>query len=146
MKQVLYATIMGTMLFVSVNGFAEKVYTENEIKYCGWSLTCTSDDVPLTGLVKRYYENGNLEREITYKNGKKNGFSKLYDDDGVLKSMGIFQAGIAEGVYVEYGENGVLAKEINFQKGEPVLGYIYDIYGNKTPMSQDELANVKITD
>ena len=85
-------------------------------------------------------------KETTYKDGKEDGFSKLYDDDGVLKSMGIFQAGIAEGVYVEYGENGVLAKEINFQKGEPVLGYIYDIYGNKTPMSQDELANVKITD
>ena len=146
MKKILYSTIMATILFISVNGFAEKVYTESEIKSCGWSLTCTSDNVPLTGLVKRYYENGKLRGETTYKDGKEDGFSKLYDDDGVLKSMGMFQVGIAEGVYVEYGENGVLAKEINFQKGEPVLGYIYDIYGNKTPMSQDELANVKITD
>ena len=76
----------------------------------------------------------------------KEGFEKSYDEHGNLENTRFYKDGLLEGVYVEYGENGVLAKEINFQKGEPVLGYIYDIYGNKTPMSQDELANVKITD
>lgn len=117
MKQVLYATIMGTMLFVSVNGFAEKVYTESEIKSCGWSLTCTSDDVPLTGVVKRYYENGKLRGEATYKNGKKNGIVKWYHKNGNLRGEITYRDGKEEGSERWYHENGDLDYEEIYKDG-----------------------------
>ncbi|EHO78791.1 hypothetical protein HMPREF9942_00862 [Fusobacterium animalis F0419] len=35
-----------------------------------------------TGIVKDYYDNGNLENEMAFKDGKKDGISKLYYENG----------------------------------------------------------------
>jgi len=47
----------------------------------------------LRGGCKKYYENGQLEAEETYRDGKKNGPYKLYTENGQLKEEGIAKDG-----------------------------------------------------
>ena len=37
------------------------------------------------GLTITYYENGNIDEEVNYKNDKMNGEAKSYDENGKLK-------------------------------------------------------------
>ena len=42
------------------------------------------------GIIKEYYENGKLNFEGEYLNGKKNGKAKIYFDNGKLRFEGEF--------------------------------------------------------
>jgi len=44
----------------------------------------------LLDIVKVYHENGKVNEEITFKNGKKNGPMKIYDENGNLKRQSNF--------------------------------------------------------
>ena len=99
-------------------------------------------DDKLEGLKKVYYENGNLQAEINYKNGKAEGLARAYYENGNLQEEVNFKDGKEEGVAKVYHENGSLKSEINYKDGKAVSGYMYDIYGKRTKMTNAHLHNL----
>ena len=93
------------------------------------------------GLIKIYYENGNLRVEGNYKDDKLEGSIKGYYENGNLGAEGNFKDGKPEGSIKEYYENGNLKSEIFFKKGKPISGYYYDPQGNKTKIPQAYINN-----
>jgi antitoxin component YwqK of YwqJK toxin-antitoxin module len=51
------------------------------------------------GIVKEYYASGALERETSYKNGKKHGKKKEYcEETGALKKVTLYEDGESMGI------------------------------------------------
>ncbi len=63
------------------------------------------------GVSKLYNANGNLSSMITFKNGEKDGISKLYNDNGNQSSMLTYKNGKLKGTYKYYYKNGQLSSE-----------------------------------
>ena len=57
-----------------------------------------------------YHQNGQLENQGTFKNGKENGHWVAYHENGQLKTKGDFKHGKFDGHWVDYDENGVKVK------------------------------------
>ena len=74
-------------------------------------------EIPKHGIFKIYYENGQLQEETNYSNGKQNGFSKSYNKEtGKLVQECTFINDKYEGVLRKYNEdNGLIAKETNYK-------------------------------
>jgi antitoxin component YwqK of YwqJK toxin-antitoxin module len=70
------------------------------------------------GLVKESFMDGALQEEAYYKNGKKDGVTKLYNKKGVLRGEFNFENGKQEGLSKTYHTNGELFKEIMFKNGK----------------------------
>lgn len=110
-------------LFVLITSFTAnaKEYNGNEVKDCSQNaivMFCDLEGEPITGVVKGYYENGNLRAEGNFKDGKLEGLGKSYYDNGNLKA------------------------EVNFKDGKAVSGYMYDIDGEKKEMTNAHLHNM----
>ena len=110
-------------LFVLITSFTAnaKEYNGNEVKDCSQNaifMFCDLEGEPITGVVKSYYENGNLEAEGNFKDGKQEGLGKSYYDNGNLEAEGNFKDGKLEGLGKEYYENGNLKGEKNFKDGK----------------------------
>ena len=69
------------------------------------------------GLTITYYENGNIDEEVNYKNNKMNGEAKSYDENGKLNGRTIFKDNIKLEEDV-YKENEILKN--TFKNGELV--------------------------
>ncbi len=68
----------------------------------------TNVESVLNGPFRKYFGNGQLESEVFYKNGKREGLAKLYYPSGQLKAEGVFKNGKLEGAVKEYDEKGSL--------------------------------------
>ncbi len=77
---------------------------------------------------KTYYPNGKLKFEWHYKDGKREGISRLYFEGNVLaesleeskiKAEAHFKNGKLDGTTREYFESGVLKEEAHFKDGKP---------------------------
>ena len=66
---------------------------------------------------KKYYENGQLESEINFKDGKYEGQWKWYYVNGNIKKEGNFKDGKNEGLWKSYYQNGQLKSEENYKDG-----------------------------
>ena len=81
--------------------------------------TCESEEDQKVGcIVKRYYENGNLDFETQYKNDKQEGIKKWYYENGNLMEETPYKNGKYEGVVKEWYENGNILSEIPFMNGK----------------------------
>ena len=69
-----------------LNGDSIKYYEEGNIQ----SIVPYKNNL-VEGLIIRYYENGNIKEEVNYKNDKMNGESKSYDENGKLNGRTIFK-------------------------------------------------------
>ncbi|WP_104746103.1 toxin-antitoxin system YwqK family antitoxin [Helicobacter bilis] len=67
------------------------------------------------GVQKIYYGNGQLAEETPYKNSEPNGTAKKYSGDGRIVSETIYKGDGINFVEKEYYENGQLAEETPFQ-------------------------------
>ena len=158
-------------LFALITSFTAnaKEYNKNETKDCSQNaivMRCDLEGEPITGIVKSYYDNGNLGGEVNYKDGKLEGLEKRYYENGNLEVERNYKDGKKEGLYKEYYENGNLEaevnlkdgkleglskiyyengnleKEVNFKDGKAVSGYMYDIDGEKKEMTNAHLHNM----
>lgn len=107
---------MSVLLF-SLNASAENVYNESELYYSG-DILVTREDIPVTGIVKEYYDNGKLRSETEYKDGKENGVRKYYYESGNLKSETEYKDGKRNVGEKWYYENGNLKAETNYKDGK----------------------------
>ena len=72
----------------------------------------------VTGIVTQAYEDGQLEREINYKDGKKDGLYKSWDKNGQLELEVNYKDGEFAGLAKSWHSNGQLESEINWKDGE----------------------------
>ena len=67
---------------------------------------------------KRYYDNGQLERQGTYKDGKPDGPVKTYHDNGQFRTEENYKDGKEDGLWKVYDINGQLEEERTYKDGE----------------------------
>ena len=97
-----------------------------ELKFEDMSHTRKPD---LHGLVRDYYETGELMAESTYKEGKLYDVSKVYHRWGTLLFEGSFRNGLADGRSKWFTAKGQVYIEENHQNGDRLLRRIYDNEG-----------------
>lgn len=85
---------------------------------------------PINGIVKQYYENGNIWREMTIKNGKENGTEREYYENGKLHVVANVVDGKTDGLSKLYNPDEKLYMEINWKNGEMIDAKVYDENGN----------------
>lgn len=66
------------------------------------------------GVWKKYWPNGNLRSEITYKIGKPHGLYHIYYQSGKSEEQGFWDDGVNTGDFKRYYENGQLRQHFNF--------------------------------
>ena len=76
-----------------------------------------STDSP-DGPFQKYYENGQLKMEGTYKDGHKEGEFKTYFEDGKLHQEENYKDGRMDGVSRLYSRSGQLKREATYKDGE----------------------------
>ena len=105
-----------------LNGDSIKYYEEGNIQ----SIVPYKNNL-VEGLIIRYYENGNIKEEVHYKNDKMNGEAKSYDENGKLNGRTIFKDDIKLEEEV-HKENEILKN--TFKNGEVVKQDICSLNGN----------------
>ncbi|GAB4277955.1 MAG: hypothetical protein Kow0068_01330 [Marinilabiliales bacterium] len=81
------------------------------------------------GVWKGYYPNGNIKHEITFVNGRADGYAKFYYEDGKVSEEGIWKGNKWVGDYKYYHPNGKPAYEWKFNENGKRTGeqkYYYD--------------------
>ena len=71
------------------------------------------------GLKKYYHENGEIRKEVNYKDGKIDGFYITYYDNGQLESKIEIKDGLKQGLSSIYYRNGQLESKIIYKNDEP---------------------------
>jgi antitoxin component YwqK of YwqJK toxin-antitoxin module len=75
-------------------------------------------DGVLHGVVKNYYDNGNLTEETYYKDGKKHGTSKIYTESGILIEDVNYENGKLNGLAKYFDIKGVIKEKGMYAYGE----------------------------
>ena len=70
------------------------------------------------GIIKEYYESGNLMEETNYKNGKREGISRWYYETGILKGERNYKEDKLDGIIKWYYDTGSLGTEFNYKNGK----------------------------
>ena len=81
---------------------------------------CKTEADKISGcVVKEYYENGKLERETPYQNGKVEGIERWYYENGNLEGEIPYKNGKREGTAKGYDKMGNLQIEMSFLNDMP---------------------------
>jgi antitoxin component YwqK of YwqJK toxin-antitoxin module len=73
---------------------------------------------PITGVLKGYYESGEIFEDAPIKNGKPEGIVKEYYKSGELLDESTFKNGKLEGLEKHYYESGKVMNEIPYKNGK----------------------------
>ena len=65
-----------------------------------------------------FFSNGNLEYEAEYFNGKLDGASKVWLEDGTLYSISKYSNNQPHGIWKKFHSNGKLMFEVNYEYGQ----------------------------
>ncbi|MDC0157063.1 toxin-antitoxin system YwqK family antitoxin, partial [Verrucomicrobia bacterium] len=99
----------------------EKVVSANELQFIGEddeNLYLSGEDTPFTGKVEGFYENGQKEAEVNYKDGKKNGIETWWYWNGQKSWEGNLKDGKEDGLFSWWYESGVKEFEGNYKDGK----------------------------
>ncbi len=116
----------------------EKTYIVGESAFCkgleetsAESVYCIDEkDQPINGRVIEYFENGNVLREMTIRDGRENGIEREYYENGKLRVETNVINSQADGLSKLYNEDGKLYMEINWVNGNAEDIKVYDGSGN----------------
>src|SRR3989339_556527 len=70
------------------------------------------------GIIRQYYDSGNIFMETNYKNNRQDGIIKLYYENGKLMSEGYIKENKSEGISKTYNEDGLVMEESNYKNGK----------------------------
>jgi len=88
--------------------------------------SCNLDFCCCDGFVKKYYSNGKPDQTFENRNGVANGLVSLYSNDssGKLVTVSAYQEGKKNGISKTYYDNGKLYKLCSY-KNDTAIGHIY---------------------
>lgn len=69
------------------------------------------------GLIKDYYDNGNLSSEINYEKGKKQGLYRAYYEDGHLWVEGNYDDDLKNHIFTIYNQDGTMQSQTSYLMG-----------------------------
>lgn len=96
------------------------------------------DSKRLTG--KEYYSNGKLYAQYSFdENGLQTGTINFYSENGKLNEVAVFKNGKRNGISKRYFDNGNQAMEVQFENGLKIKEYIFDESGKKIIPAIDKL-------
>ena len=72
-----------------------------------------------TGIIKKCFKNGKIEKFFNVKKGKQNGEARAWHENGQLEVEVNFKEGKPDGLMRAWHEDGQLEVEINFKEGKP---------------------------
>jgi antitoxin component YwqK of YwqJK toxin-antitoxin module len=109
-----------------INGHSKFYYETGKVKAEGSYYKSDGGNVSRKGVPKNgregvwkvYFESGKLEEVHTWKNGKINGLTQLYYENGNLKAEYTILNEIYSGVYKEYYSDGKLKSVKNYSNGK----------------------------
>ncbi len=87
-------------------------------------------DNKLNGFKRTYYNNGDLDYECNYINGKKEGKSIRMYNNGKINDLCFYKNNELDGILKEYNYDGSLIREYNYRNGK-LNGICKDYYDNK---------------
>lgn len=102
-----YLIIILSLIFISCSNKEIKILEQNQTEMRECILYEKGERKPFTGKVVLKYKTGQIEREINYKNGERDGLSKYYYSTGQIESKIIFKKGKIKSSR-DYKENGNL--------------------------------------
>jgi len=85
------------------------------------------------GFEEYYYENGQLQIKIDYKDGIKDGLEEGYYGDGQLQMKSHYKDGKNHGLSEAYHQNGQLQMKVHYKDGQVSLLELYDENGKLIP-------------
>ncbi|MAZ61293.1 MAG: hypothetical protein CMG50_03850 [Candidatus Marinimicrobia bacterium] len=90
-------------------------YLECELTFWVYGNFNNESDVDVEdGILKEYYDNGNVKIEYNYKNGKKNGVQKKWYLNNQLSIKYNYENGKLDGLQKKWYENGNIKSESNY--------------------------------
>lgn len=108
MKKIVTLIVFTVVFYVGLN--AQVIHEVDGIYY--------ADDLPYTGTYKSYDDNFQLKMEMKLLEGKKEGITKLYFEDGSLQEIRSYKNNLMDGLWITYNEKGVKIAEANYVKGK----------------------------
>ncbi|MGL5124596.1 MAG: toxin-antitoxin system YwqK family antitoxin [Fusobacteriaceae bacterium] len=96
----------------------QEVIDESQLQERNGVYYKINEEKGFTGIVAEKYENGQIEMEYNYKNGKEDGPYKFYYSNGQLKVEGNYKNGQRDGLFKSYYENGQVKEEENLKNGQ----------------------------
>lgn len=101
-------------------------HTEERMLYCFWQQDSSQNRI--SGYVRNYYENGNVQNEGWVKNGLPTGIWKMYDVNGNLSRVGAYEQGKRTGRWLEGDLGNVknmseICLNPNLENLEEILSY-----------------------
>ena len=79
---------------------------------------------------RMFYENGKVQAETCFRNGKVDGLSRTYYESGIVLSESSFKDNMMHGPRKEYYRNGRLKREDIWKFNRILSSVIYDEQGN----------------
>ena len=139
MKKILLALFLvsSALTFSARVVKSKETVTKENIVYVG------QEKVPYTGVVETYSIRGILEEKTEFKDGKKNGISKIYYPNGKLASEASFKDNIQVGVQKDYYENGKVKYEFSYKNGQ-IDGVAKEYYPNGKIKVEEPYKNGKV--
>lgn len=77
-------------------------------------------DLPINGILKYRFENGNLQYSVSYKNGLKDGVIKGFYENGQLTYRRTYKEGKLDGLWELFHENGQVSYTGNYKNNKEV--------------------------
>ncbi len=96
----------------------ENKFRSNETYYFGDIRILTKNNLPVTGFVLDYHDDGSISSECYYINGIRNGVSKYYYKNGTLSSSEGYKDGELHGEYVGWYENSRKSYQTMYSEGK----------------------------
>ena len=90
------------------------------------------------GIVKQYYENGKIWREISIRDGRENGIEREYYENGNIHVIANVVDGRADGESKLFDENGKLNMIIDWKNNEVKSIKVYDENGEVVHSTSSE--------
>ena len=114
----------------------------SKLEWRNWVMYLQNEEIPFTGRAKRFYKNGQKQREQTYKEGKLDGLDTSWYENGQKQSEGNYKEGKVDGLYTSWYENGQKKEESNWRDGKLMSAEVWKPNGEKCPVTNiDEDGN-----
>ena len=120
----------------NISGEIKKYYKNGNIQYSFYHINGN-----LEGMYKSYYDNGNIYYEIQFINNKKHGFQRIYKENNSLRAEYYFIDGVLNGI-TKLINNDNIVEIINYKDGKK-NGLYEKIKDNKIIKSCEYENNLK---
>lgn len=93
-----------------------------------------------SGTHTKYYEDGSISYQVTYKNGRKEGVEQFFSSAGVLVGQGAYTKGVPIEDHIQRDANGILVYEAHYDGRGSLLKPIIEYNKEGKPLQQYSLA------